>query len=363
MAKIPMKPIPIVKFLVKAALQAPSADNSQPWHFTWDGSYLGFCYDVNRVSGLTFQADDPATLLSVGAAIENLSQAADYLGLRFEYLDMSDTDLNAGNYFRVQLKSDKIPELPDSVDDIPLFGRHTNRFSFNKQAIQKGLFTSITSGHELNANARIITEPDKIKSIANLVRNASEIRFQTREVHEWLGKSLRFSTKEVLSGDGLDVATLDLPPGGALFLKFISDWRRMNTLNRIGAFKVLSMIDSAPISKAPALVAITSPSGANNVVDAGRLLTRIWTRLNAAGVAVHPYYVIPDQLQRLRQNRIPDHLITQAQILETEADRIFELNSDSMELRMLLRIGYPKKKPVRSRRLPLETVFTDISRK
>ena len=366
MAKIPMKPIPIVKFLVKAALQAPSADNSQPWHFTWDGSYLGFCYDVNRVSGLTFQPDDPATLLSVGGVIENLNQAADYLGLHLEQMKMSDNELNAGTYFRVQLKPDEFAEfpdsvIPDSVNEIPLFRRHTNRFSFNNIAIQKDLLTSITNSHELNTHAQMITEPEKIRSIAKIVRSASEIRFQTREVHEWLGKSLRFSPREVECGDGLDVATLDLPPGGGQFLKFISDWNRMEYLNRIGAFKVLSMIDSAPIGKAPALVAITSPSGAENIIAAGRLLTRIWTGLNAEGIAVHPYYVIPDQLLRLRQNRIPAYLINQAQNLETESDRIFGLSDDSMELRMLLRIGYPKKTPVRSKRLPLKAVFTDIS--
>lgn len=89
---------------------------------------------------------------------------------------------------------------------------------------------------------------------------------------------------------------------------------------------MLSLIDSAPIGKAPALVAITSPAGAEQVVSAGRLLTRIWTRLKAEGVAVHPYYVIPDQLQRLKQKRVPEHLITRARDLELKASRLFALH-------------------------------------
>lgn len=65
---MPAKSIQTVKFLVTAGLQAPTADNSQPWHFSWDGSCLALSYDADRVSGLTFPSNDPATLLSVGGA-------------------------------------------------------------------------------------------------------------------------------------------------------------------------------------------------------------------------------------------------------------------------------------------------------
>jgi len=360
---MPANPIYTVKFLVTAALQAPLADNSQPWHFTWDGTYLDLSYDTDRVSGLTFRADDPATLLSVGGVIENLTQVAGYLGLCIQHEEMSETDLRVGTYFRLRLEPKELAELPRDCDDLPLFHRHTNRLPFKHSPLPDDITAWMTNGQELDARASLITNQEEIRGIAGLVRSASEIRFQTREVHDWLAKSLRFSPREVKCGDGLDVETLDLPPGGGLFLKFISDWRRMAFLNRFGIFRMLSMIDSAPVGKAPALVAISSPTGAVQVVAAGQLLTRIWTRLNAEGIAVHPYYVIPDQLQRLRQSRIPDYLVNQARNLEYQGDRTFGLKENSMELRMLLRIGYPKKKPVRSRRLPLDTVFTDISRK
>ena len=360
---MPSKPNRTVNFLVTAALQAPSADNSQPWHFNWDGSDLAVNYDADRVAGLTFPSNDPATLLSVGGVIENLTQAAAHLGLRIEPGELAATDSKAAIHVRMKLGPEEPAELPCTGRDLPLFHRHTNRLSFKHHTLPEDLTAWIPAEGELNASAAVITDPYKIRHIAKLVRSASEIRFQTREVHEWLAKSLRFNPSEVGRGDGLDVATLALPPAGGLFLKFISDWRRMAFLNRFGAFRMLSVIDAAPIGKAPALVAITSPAGAEQVVAAGRLLTRLWTRLNAEGVAVHPYYVIPDQLQRLKQKRIPEHLITRARDLEHQASRLFALHDNSTELRMLLRIGYPKKKPIRSRRLPLQAVFTDSSNK
>lgn len=356
-------PHPYVKFLVSAGLQAPSADNLQPWHFTWDGNCLALNYDTDRVAGQTFQSGDPATLLSAGGVIENLVQATRHLGLQIQAEKIRETDLKTGTYFRMRPDPKGFTLSSDRFGDLPLFHRHTNRLAFKNEALDRDLLDLITADGELSAKALLITDPEKIRGIASLVRSASEVRFQTREVHEWLGKSLRFGARKVEFGDGLDVATLDLPPGGGLFLKIISDWERMAFLNRFRVFKVLSMIDSAPIGKARVLVAISSPAGKEQVVAAGRLLTRIWTTLNIEGVAVHPYYVIPDQLQRLNQGKIPGHLVSQARMLEHSASRIFGLEKNSTELRMLLRVGYPRKKPVRSVRLPLEAVFTDISKK
>jgi len=353
--------IDTVKFLITAACQAPSADNSQPWHFTWDGIYLTLTYDIDRVSGQTFQSDDPATLLSVGGVIENLTQAAVHIGLHIQEENVSERALNSGTYFRYRMEPENFTKLPNNFTNLSLFYRHTNRFSFNSNAVDDCLTASISTESELDARASVITDPETIREIENLVRSASEIRFQTKEVHDWLGKSLRFSPREVKCGDGLDVATLNLPPGGGSFLKFIADWERMKFLNRLGAFKVLSIIDSAAIGKAPALVIITCPAGVKQVVAAGRLLTRIWTRLNAEGVAVHPYYVISDQLQRLQKGGIPEQLLPQAQKLAVQSSKIFGLDTRGEQLRMLLRVGHPKKKPIRSRRLPLEKIFTDKS--
>jgi hypothetical protein len=353
--------IDTVKFLITAACQAPSADNSQPWHFTWDGLHLTLSYDVDRVSGQTFPSDDPATLLSVGGVIENLSQAADHIGLHIEEENISERELNTGTYFRYSIEPENLTRLPDNYADLALFNRHTNRFPFNSNTVDESLTAAISAESELDARALAITNPETIREIENLVRSASEIRFQTKEVHEWLGKSLRFSPREVQCGDGLDVATLNLPPGGGSFLKFISDWKRMKFLNRLGAYKALSIVDSAAIGKAPAVVIITCPKGVIPALAAGRLLTRVWIRLNAEGIAVHPYYVISDQLQRLQKGEVPEQLLPLARKLAVETNEIFGLDTRGEQLLMLLRVGHPKKIPVRSRRLPLEKVFTDES--
>jgi hypothetical protein len=162
------------------------------------------------------------------------------------------------------------------------------------------------------------------------------------------------------TSDGLDVSTLDLPPGGGLFLKLIADWKRMALLNRIGIYRLLSAIDARPVGRAPALLAIISQRDCRSVVDAGRLTTRAWISLNAQGVGVHPYYVVADQLHRLATDKVPRKLIGQAQAIARQSHELFEL-ADDETLQMLLRIGCPMRDPVRSRRVPIEKVFSDPS--
>src|SRR5689334_3439847 len=78
-----------VRFLVAAGRQAPSADNSQPWRFVWDGERLSLRLDAVRAQqGLG--SDHPANLMAIGAVIENLAQAAEAIGLPSEALHLGD---------------------------------------------------------------------------------------------------------------------------------------------------------------------------------------------------------------------------------------------------------------------------------
>ena len=111
---------------------------------------------------------------------------------------------------------------------------------------------------------------------------------------------------------------------------------------------------------APAVVAIIGTTDRQGTIDAGRLLGRVWSHLNSRGIAVHPYYVVADQLARLREGTVPAKLVPQAERIRNESARLFGLGPDET-LHMLLRIGYPTREAPSSRRLPLEQVFTDLT--
>jgi len=349
----------IAYFLSCAAQQAPSADNTQPWQLNWQGNSLTVRYDSRRVAANTFPADSHATLIAMGALSENLSQVAEAMSVQLHWTFPAFLNINDPVYFQVAIDQADTFSSP-AVDAIPLFLRHTNRYPYQNRPMPEGLLTELKNLSQDSTRIMVFEDKAEISAIAQLVQTASEIRFQTREVHEWLAKSLRFDAKSSDQfGDGLDIATIDLPPGGRIFLRLISDWRRMNWLNKLGAYKALAMIDSQAISKAPLVIAVVGPASFRETITAGQLMNKTWIALNAKGIAVHPYYVVADQLQRKLTNCVPQDLVFKVDSIFNQAQQIFQLN-EGENLHMLFRVGYPSKTPVKSKRLPLNAICSGI---
>jgi len=339
----------VARLLSMAANCAPSADNSQPWRMRFDGEALELAYDNARVSGLTFDQDNPATLLAMGAAIENIYQAAHAMGI-----PLNEEPPTGNCYFRVRIDSGVEYGVALATDH-PLFARHTNRQRYLTKPVPGALVEWVTSQAEGDARARILTTNQDIKGLAHLVDEASAIRFQSKEMHEILGRSLRFTPEEVSSGDGLDVSTFNLPPGGRMMMRLVREWSRMAALNRLGAYRLFANLESQTFVNASASIVITAPPGRDEALSAGRLLERVWIELNRAGLAVHPFYVVSDLGFRLRDHNLPADLHEQTKDVIAAREEMLGLGDRS--LYMLLRVGYPTKVPVRAKRLPLEKLL------
>lgn len=348
---------PVPTRLLEAAHSAPSADNSQPWRFVWDGTHLELLFGGDAREEALFGPASPATLLTIGGVVENLFAAAQLLGYDLSREAAELPDYSAGRYLRVAVKG---TPKPDGADIRPILSRHTNRFAYRSDALPPSAREAITGLNEPPARLLYFDDAGDRSTLAAMVSAASRIRFRTRELHEWLAESLRHTPEQVAHGDGLDVRTLDLPPGGGIFLRLIGSWRRMQTLNRIGAFRAMAAIESQPIRRGPVLLALVAPADATGCIAAGRLMTRVWTRLNAEGIAVHPYYGIPDQLQRLRDGSVPKEMVPEAERLRDRCREFLGIDREET-LHMLLRVGRPGRDPIRSRRRPLPEVLIDRS--
>lgn len=356
MPNAPLPPNPtttIQQCLLEAARWAPSADNTQPWQLLPSMQQIDIYYDQQRAAGKTFAADSEAVTLSIGAMAENVIRVATAGNIATGAQFRPDAT-NAALLCRIHLSpgtwdAEKAQQELNAVKQ-----RHTNRHPFSKIAIEQPrnwLTMEVGSG----VSAQWLGNAEQKHNVAEMVKQASAIRFQTKEVHEWLAASLRFQAHEVENGDGLDVATFHLPPGGKGLLKLISSWQRMQQLNRIGMYRLLANMEAQPIKDAPAIVAIVRDQTAESGFNAGRLMQRIWLELNQTGLAVQPYYVVSDQLQRLRQGQQHSEHIRQAQKLENRVKQSLGLTNEQ-SLAMLLRVGNPKVDPVRSRRLPLDQI-------
>jgi len=345
----------VVRFLAEAGGAAPSADNSQPWRFAWDKT-LDICYRQAGGKQPLLSFDHPATQLALGAVVENLAQATTAIGLPFDGASIVGADQPL-----LRLTVATGVAVPPDAHLLPLFGRQTNRFPYASAALPASVLEWAREQAEGSSRCLVWNDRKDIRPLSRLVRLASEARFQTQEIHQWLGQSLRFTSDEVRRGDGLDIATLHLPPGGRQMLRLTRDWKRMQLFNRLGAYKGFARAEAAAVTKAPALLGILAPDAPGSAMVAGRLLERVWIELNRLGVAVHPYFVITDQLYRLHRGSVPGHLTASVDRIRTSLDAM--LGADARQMLMLLRIGWPKVKPPRAMRLPLGAILATIERR
>lgn len=332
---------------------APSADNAQPWRLTWNGEALAIGYVERHASSKVFTAHSHATLLGVGAVAENLDTALRANGVAGQWQWASGDQQPYGSVALAHVPATfTVPEGP--------LARHTNRLPFRRDPLPAELVTRLGACREGGNRVVLLSDALRKARLVRMVRLCSEARFCNRELHQWLFDSLRRTPAEVARGDGLDLNSLGLPPGGKSMLRFIADWGRMRSLNRLGAYKLLARSEVGLIGAAPALLCLTGPADSASVIAAGRLLTRAWTTLNIEGIAVQPYYVVTDQLTRLHDGTLASGFSEQIAAVERDMHSLLGLPQGEV-LHMILRLGYPKAMPVRSRRLELGRVFSSIT--
>lgn len=340
-----------IEQLAATGALAPSADNSQGWHMDGAADALTIRHVVRHAATNVFGARSHATLLGVGALAENLDMALAANGVRGQWRWQP---APATTYGTVQL--DHVPAAFTAPAGPA--ARHTNRLPFTADAVPAAVVAALVADTQGGNRITVLQEKSKRQALVSMVQTASAARFCDPALHAWLYGSLRHTPQEVARGDGLDMNSLGLPPGGKAFMGLMSDWPRMQLLNKLGVYKLLAKAETGLIGAAPALVCLSGPADDAAVIDAGRLLNRVWTSLNLAGLAVQPYYVVSDQLNRLRDGTLASGFDADMRGVDASLQTLLGLRPGEM-LHMILRVGYPKKTAVRSRRLPLSDVYRD----
>lgn len=333
----------IIEYLAEAGQRAPSADNSQPWLFLLNDQGIDLYIDLKRIEPSCFDANHPAILLAMGAVIENILQAANWIGIDIEYDYFFDQD--DGKYAAFVIEN--IPnELPANARQHPLFSRTTNRYPYSEKPIPSNIVEDISNLSSSNIKIEFFQERKDINQWAQWNQIASEVRFQTPDIHEWFGQSLKFTDETRASNEGLDVNTLGLPTIGLFFLKLTQTWKRMNFCNKFGAYKLIAKMEGMNLKKTSAILTLTGPLDNPTSIEAGRVMQRVWIKLNEAGLSVQPHFVIPDQLYRFKQAKIAPKFVTKLKALENS----LQSKIQDKFIYMVFRVGFCERRPVKSLR-------------
>lgn len=350
--------------LVEAGIQAPSADNCQPWKFKllddgfelWlDPANMGLFFDVNQV----------ATQISCGALIENVTVLAKALGLETHIALSASKDpinLQAPNKF-AQLTFTSISNQADAeTASQTIFNRHTSRnlFQFNKK-IPDNLITELSDLVPSDQNYRLHTyqTPKDKKKLLHTITATETIRFINQQVHEDFYKVLRFGDSAQQTRDGLATATLGIESFMIPILAQLSPWFVTRLLNYIGLHRIMAFRGTwLPMMSASHIVSLVH-AGPADYVESGRIMQRLWLQANKLGLSVQALGVTSLFFARLHLKKgegfTPTQLKTLTALEDDFANITPEFNKETDQLIMLFRLGYEKKPASRSYRRPTKS--------
>ncbi|EIM63812.1 ThiF family adenylyltransferase [Desulfobacter postgatei] len=345
MEKTPL-PEKALRYLVMAGIQAPSGDNAQPWKFSITDNQVSVWIDPDADHSF-FNVNQIASIISCGAAIENINVAAGLFGVEPE-IELKDnlSGIGARIHFKpmAHVQKDPLHEF--------IWKRHTNRTMFRRESFSKSalnLIDGVISGFP-GAKLHVVTQREDIKKLAKIVYTIDRIRTEHRSLHEHLMKMIRFSPGEVeKTGDGLPLKNLQAGPAGEIFLKISKPWAVMNAFNNAGIGRMVAFHSYQGIINSSAVILLTvEGSGNKDFLVGGRALERVWLELTRQGYHIQPMTAITLFFMRLFLNQGRKFMQKHKDLLNSVREDYFKLfrSVDAKNGQvMLFRVGHGR--PIR----------------
>jgi molybdopterin/thiamine biosynthesis adenylyltransferase len=351
----PLQPVPrsVMEYIVRAGVQAPSGDNSQPWRFRIGDRRIELFADRERDTSF-FNVAQAATLISCGAVLENMRYAAGAAGLETELTLLPDGE-GADRVGVAEFEPVGMPlyELAESS----MWRRCTTRLMFKKKPVPQAVWQRLDRMVAGEAMLSWVTDRGLMKGLAAAVYKADRARVERRDLHEYLMEHIRFGPHEGPHGDGLPLKNLQAGVAGELFMKFTQPWRVMRLLNILGAGRMVPLHGRQSVIASGGLGMISIAAATEEqYLRAGAVFNRLWCALEYMGYGLQPLAALPLLNLRLRlegESRFdPQHVV-----LLREADRTaraaFGIPEGALPL-MMFRTG-------ESRRVRYRTFRRDVA--
>lgn len=350
--------------LVEAAVLAPSADNNQPWRFASQGDGLQIYLDPRRA--LPSDVNAMYDLMGLGAAIENARIAARQTGYEAQ---VNYAPAPAGP------TDDQAPKLVATMtftagaQPDPLFprlaGRCTCRKLYSTQPVTEDSLNNLTDAAREFSEVQLdwITDRRRIRAFARLIALSDRFRFGYEPFHHEIFRQLRFSPEDAeRTQDGLDIRTLELPPGAGALLRVLRPWKRMRLINRLGLGRLLTLPSLLSVWKSGTLGVLSLPEPTSaGFLQGGGAFQRIWLASDAERLALQPLGSLPIFLAQMEQ-LAGRNLTTDHQRLSDRLGQRFRRlvpSTAGRTLLMVFRLGRFSLPSFRSLRRPVEEVLDD----
>jgi nitroreductase len=278
--------------LVGLGVRAPSGGNVQPWRFTAGPGLLRCRVDGRRPATL-LDAGRAATHLAIGAAVENIVLGAAAAGHRAEarvFPDPADPGLVC------ELRFTDAPGLPVPSLAAEITHRVTNRRSGDGRPLADGPAAALAEcAAGAGARLDLVADRPRMAALAEVLGAGDRLRFLTEHLHREMMAELRWTAEEArCTGDGIEVASLELDGVGLASLRLSRDWSNLAPLLRFGGGAALERPAHAGVAGSSALGVLSVPTApeqdgmADDHVRGGRAMQRMWLTATSLGLAVQP---------------------------------------------------------------------------
>lgn len=354
--------------LVEAAIWAPTGGNSQPWKWVYQHDVLFLFLDkVRATSFLDFRS--AGAYLGLGAATENLVLQAHKLGYEVhvkKFPEANNDKLVASFHFFRSADDTYLPLAPKSFDGLAdvIRKRETNRLLRKRMPLQAG---SIPSLQDIAATAQgvellVVDDANKMDAIGSMIAQADRLLITHKHGHHGFVHEIRWSEEEAKrTGDGVDLATLDLSAGEAAGFKMARNWSVVKTLNQWGGGSVFEQSSKKAVAGASAMGLITLPElNEKNYYEAGKAIERIWLQCTQSGIAFQPMTGLPFMIYRAIEGQgedLTDKNVQTLTKLNAELRQTFGLKDDRKPA-FLFRMFIAEEARVKAYRRPVADVLT-----
>jgi nitroreductase len=336
---------------------APSGGNCQPWRFVFRNGKLYCLHDVDR-SASFLDFEHSASILAIGAAIENIALAAPTMGLEAHVELFPETELPrtvaAISFAEVAARDEPLLDLVSR--------RVTNRRLASRVPLSVAETNALTaSATDARANLQLLARDSELAAVAGVLARGDRVRFLSHTMHAELMHELRWTREEVeRTRDGIDVATLELTPTDLAGMRLISSWSMMRVLRNIGAGRGLEKPTRNAIAAASGVGLLTvDGTSLESYFNGGRAMQRVWLAATAQGLAFQPMAALVYVFLRLIRGGRGFSEAERAELDRLRKDYcdLFETSADRAEV-MLFRVGRAGPPTARALRRPVEEILT-----
>lgn len=363
-----LKPLPLkdeqLKSFVKAACEAPSGGNVQPWSWLYHNNLLFLFHEKHRSISL-LDTNHTGSFLSFGAAIENLKIkcAAEGMGMDYALQPLAECpELVSVISFNDQVEDAHLGKLEPTI-----YTRETNRHNAKRVELPSEVYEELGATVEEYKDIKIRWSNDAktLKKLGTLIGRAERIRTLNKRSHAEMMSEVRWSSEEAeTTKDGIDMATTDITEAELMAMKVSNDWSALELLSKWGLGAGLEKMMKKNISSASGIGMVSIPKfSLEGYFESGRAIQRIWLEANHQNIDFQPITPATFMFSRIKNENgegLSESEKSKLLSVQQEINNIFGVSSEEESV-FLFRICKSSKPRVKSYRYDTEKVlYTNI---